>query len=240
MWASAAFGQSAKPSIPPLCLWEHAENDPSVEACIKRHSVDAVTFERGAYVSAIADELLPDIPDEIWATPVGTLKTGDEIFLIASRRYGEKIDGTQVVAWRKAPGGGKIDVVATSGYREQGGIAAAVLLPSEAVQVDIRFDTAWGGIDDHWTGLPKGWNDPPPLGSGCAACGLGIAHVTFPSSGNGRPVLTSIDIDRADGDSCKARQVRAMGGPAPYRFSPAQLGQLIRNLRTCPEGETLD
>jgi len=226
--------------IDPVCLWELAESGGTAMACGRKHGGIPVKIENGVMTSPMEDENQPNYPDEIRATRLGNLKSGDQVFLITSMRYGEKIDGTKVVIWRRAaPDGGAVEVVVSSGYRSQGGIVSATLLADERIQIDITFDTAWSGIEEAWTGVPEDFRNAPTFDNGCAACGMGIAHVLYPSDGSGRPELKSIEIDSGpEENSCKAKQLLAKAGSLPHSFTPLQFRELLGALETCPDDDT--
>jgi len=226
--------------IAPVCLWELAENGGTVMACARGHGSIPVKIEDGVITSPMADESEPNNPDEIRATRLGRLRNGDEVFLITSMRYGEKEGGTKVVIWRvTSPDGGKVEVIATSGYRLQGGIAAAFPLADQRIQVDVTFDTAWNGINRNWEGLPDRFWKSSGFGVGCPFCGMGVAHVLYPSDGNGRPVLKSIEFDKVpEGNRCRGKQLLAMAGSLPHTFEPQQFHELIGALKTCPDEDT--
>lgn len=237
-FAAGARAQDPEPSIHPLCLWEHPKSDMAVQDCQKRHAPDRVTYREGYFISPLRDEFNPSLPDEIRSLPVGKLSNGDEVFMVSTLRYGDRIDGTQVLIWRKAGAGpGGIQVLASSGFRSQGGITGVALLPGDRIQVGINFDTAWTGIDGDWAGLPQDWDRSAAFGAGCGTCGMGIAQVIYPDAGHGRPGLGSIELDvLPDGDTCRSGKVLAMARYLPHAFTPDQFQDLVRRLKECPEG----
>ena len=237
-FAACARAQDPEPSIHPLCLWEHPKDNMAVEDCQKRHAPDRVEYREGYFISPLKDEFNPSLPDEIRSLPVGKLSNGDEVFLVGTLRYGDRIDGTQVLIWRKAGmGPGGIQILASSGFRSQGGITGVAILPEDRIQVGINFDTAWKGIDSDWAGLPPGWDRSPAFAAGCGTCGMGIAHVIFPDAGRGRPVLGSIELDAIpETDGCRSGKVRDMARYLPHAFTPDQFQELIRRLKECPAG----
>ncbi len=235
--AAGAWAQDPAPPIHPLCLWEHPADEKAVEACQKRHARDRVDYRESEFVTSLRDDFFPLLPDEIREQSIGKLANGDEVFLVSSLRYGDRIDGTQVLVWRRAGAGpGGIQTIVSSGFRSQGGISDVAVLADNSIQVGINFDTAWSGIDTGWEGLPKDWNHLPAMGVGCGTCGMGIAHVIFPEGGKGHPVLGSVEIDALpEGADCKSGKVAAMANYLPHAFSPEQFGDLVRSLGECPE-----
>lgn len=231
---AAAQAQDPVPSIHPLCLWEHPQDENAVEECAKRHAPDRVEFREGYFISPLKDQFNPLLPDEIRSLPVGKLGNGDEVFLISSLRYGDRIDGTQVLIWRKAGAGpGGVETLASSGFRAQGGITG-VSIQSDRIQIGFSFDTAWNGINDIWSGLPPGWNHKPAFGEGCGNCAMGIAQVAYPDRGHGQPSLSSVELDAIPSDNkCRSARVGAMAEYLPHAFTPEQFGDLIRSLAGC-------
>src|SRR5579859_6435313 len=133
------FAETADPPHP-LCLWDQAARDPSVDACNKRHEADPVTFKDDEYSSPEKDES-PLGRDVIRAKPLGKLKSGDEAFLVSSTLYSNKEYGTLIVIWRKGEtGGGKISLLVSGGYGAEGGISRASALSGKGIQLDVSFD----------------------------------------------------------------------------------------------------
>lgn len=232
--ALSVQAQDPEPSLHPLCLWEHPRDENAVEECVKNHAPDRVDYRQGYFISPLRDPANPALPDEIRDLQVGKLDNGDEVFMVSSLRYGDRMDGTEVLIWRKAGAGpGGVQVLVSNGFRAQGGITD-VSLQGDKVEVGISFDTAWNGINDNWAGLPPGWNRLPAFGAGCATCAMGIAHVIYPERGHGQPVLNSVELDTIPQDSkCRSLKVGAMADYLPHAFTPDQFGELIRSLRDC-------
>jgi hypothetical protein len=243
------FAGNANPPIHPLCLWEQAEKDSSVDACNKRHATDPVSFKGDEYSSPDPEESALG-QDTIRAKPLGRLNSGDEVFRVYSVLFQNKEWGDYVVIWHRGePDGGKITVLRHGGYEAAGGISSAAVIPGKGIQVDVSFDTAWEGFDEGWLRMLGNPSAPPAVGVGASLYQLGVARILypegrdFPGERNGDAILISVEITpwtvlEGKSETCEQRKILTAAKRLPHIFTAKEFGKLIEKIRKCPDSDT--